>query len=137
MGHAGINKPSNRQNKSRQSAISPSTGSTPTSGSPVEFSQGTGYTGAMLNDQRSSILEVANRFGASRVRVFGSTARGEQTESSDLDLLVCLDEERTLFDLVELSQALSELLGQHVDVVTERSLHPLLRDRVLEEAQPL
>jgi uncharacterized protein len=83
------------------------------------------------------ILEIARRHGASRVRVFGSYARGQQTENSDLDLLVVLDPQRDLFDLVDLRSELESRLGCRVDVVTENGLSPYIRAGVLREARPL
>lgn len=65
--------------------------------------------------------------GAGNVRVFGSTGRGEQGASSDLDLLVDMAEGRSLFDLIALSNDLEESLGVEVDVVTEASLSPYTR----------
>jgi uncharacterized protein len=83
------------------------------------------------------VLRVAHRHGATAVRVFGSWARGEQTERSDLDLLVDLEAGRSLLDLVAIKQELEDLLHCPVDVVTERSLSPVLRERILAEAIPL
>jgi uncharacterized protein len=71
------------------------------------------------------------------VRVFGSTGRGEQAPAGDLDLLVDMAEGRSLFDLIALSHDLEESLGVEVDVVTEASLSPYMRDRVLDEAVAL
>lgn len=71
------------------------------------------------------------------LRVFGSVGRGEQGASSDLDLLVDMAEGRSLFDLIALSNDLEESLGVEVDVVTEASLSPYMRDRVLDEAVAL
>jgi predicted nucleotidyltransferase len=71
------------------------------------------------------------------VRVFGSTGRSEQSAGSDLDLLVDMAEGRSLFDLIALSNDLEESLGVEVDVVTEASLSPYMRDRVLDEAVAL
>jgi predicted nucleotidyltransferase len=71
------------------------------------------------------------------MRVFGSAGRGEQGASSDLDLLVDMAEGRSLFDLIALSNELEESLGVDVDVVTEASLSPYLRDRILDEAVAL
>lgn len=79
----------------------------------------------------------ALRHRARNVRVFGSLARGEDNEDSDLDLLVTLEEGRSLLDLVGLKQDLEDLVHRPVDVVTERALSPYLRDRVLAEAIPL
>jgi predicted nucleotidyltransferase len=83
------------------------------------------------------VLRVARLHGATSVRVFGSWARGEQSERSDLDLLVDLEAGRSLLDLVAIKQDLEDLLHCSVDVVTERSLSPWLRERVLAEAIPL
>jgi predicted nucleotidyltransferase len=77
------------------------------------------------------------RHGATEVRVFGSLARGEGSQDSDLDLLVTLGKGRSLLDLVGLKQDLEDLVHRRVDVVTERALSPYLRERVLSEAVPL
>jgi predicted nucleotidyltransferase len=88
-------------------------------------------------DRRNEIVSVAARFGATNVRVFGSAARGEMGEGSDLDLLVRMKEGASLFDLVGLSQELEDTLGIDVDVLSERGLSPYLRDRILNEAVAL
>jgi len=85
----------------------------------------------------ADILRVASEHGASNVRVFGSRVRGDARADSDLDLLVTLDPTRSLLDLVALKQDLEDLLVWSVDVVTENSLSPYLRDRILAEALPL
>jgi uncharacterized protein len=87
--------------------------------------------------ERQDINRIATAHGARNVRVFGSVARGESSGSSDLDLLVEMTEGRSLFDLVALGADLEEALGVAVDVVTEKSLSPYLRDRVLAEAVAL
>ena len=71
------------------------------------------------------------------VRLFGSVARGESTTGSDVDFLVELDPDRSLFDLARLVIDLEELLGCKVDVVTEDAIYWLLRRRILKEARPL
>lgn len=86
---------------------------------------------------RKDIRRIAATHGADRVRVFGSTGRGEQGASSDLDLLVDMAAGRSLFDLIALSNELGESLGIEVDVVTEGSVSPYMLDRVLSEAVPL
>jgi len=83
---------------------------------------------------REDVRRIAAAHGAGNVRVFGSVGRGEQDASSDLDLLVEMAEGRSLFDLIALSNDLEESLGVEVDVVTEASLSPYMRDRVLDEA---
>jgi predicted nucleotidyltransferase len=86
---------------------------------------------------REDVRRIAAAHGADNVRVFGSVGRGEQEVSSDLDLLVDMAEGRSLFDLIALSSDLEESLGVDVDVVTEASLSPYIRDRVLDEAVAL
>lgn len=91
----------------------------------------------MLRSRRDEILGVAAAHGARNLRIFGSVARGEADESSDVDFLVELEPGRTLLDLGGLLMDLRELLSRDVDVVTEAGLKPRIRDRVLREARPL
>jgi predicted nucleotidyltransferase len=87
--------------------------------------------------RRNEIIRLAARHGAANVRVFGSTARGDASRHSDVDLLVDLDPERTLMDLGGLLVDLQELLQVRVDVATEAMLRPHVRERVLADAVPL
>ncbi len=87
-----------------------------------------------LAEQRGEILGLAERYLASDVRVFGSVARGENTENSDVDLLINTKPGCSLFDLGGFLEDLKELLKCRVDVVTEDGLKPHMRDRVLREA---
>ena len=86
---------------------------------------------------RHQILCAAETFGARNVRVFGSVARGKDTGTSDLDLLVDLDPDRTLMDLGGLLMELQSLLGRPVDVATEAMLRPHVREQALRDAVPL
>jgi uncharacterized protein len=88
----------------------------------------------LLRLKKEEVQKIAHHHGARNLRVFGSMARGEATEGSDLDLLVEMETGRTLLDLVAIKQDLEELLGCKVDVVTEAALSPYLRERVLSEA---
>lgn len=88
----------------------------------------------VAHERRTEILQLAREHGAYNVRLFGSVARGEDQPDSDLDLLVEMEPGRSLLDHIALKQDLEDLLGREVDVVTEASLHPRLRDRVLREA---
>jgi uncharacterized protein len=91
----------------------------------------------LVRKRRSDILRVAEQHGASNVRLFGSIARGEADESSDIDLLVDLEPGRSLLDHAALILDLEELLGRKVDVATEKGLRPIVRERVLQDATPL
>jgi uncharacterized protein len=92
----------------------------------------------LLKEKREDILAVAAQHGAFNVRVFGSVSRGEETENSDIDLLVD-------YDLAKipawfpggLLMDLQDLLDRKVDIVTEQGLSHLIKDRVLAEAKPL
>jgi predicted nucleotidyltransferase len=86
---------------------------------------------------RDEILRIAALHGAANLRVFGSAARGEDLAGSDLDLLVTFDDDRSLLDHVALKQDLEDLLGTPVDVVTDGTLHEMLRDSILAQAVPL
>jgi predicted nucleotidyltransferase len=90
-----------------------------------------------LRARREEILRVAARRGAHHVRVFGSVARGEADEKSDVDFLVDLEQGRSLLDLGGLLMDFQNLLDRPVDVVTEKGLKARIRERVLEEAVPL
>lgn len=91
----------------------------------------------LLKEKREEILRAAAKHGAHNVRVFGSVARGEANELSDVDLLVDMEPDRSLLDLGALWSDLNELLGRKVDIVTEESIYWLLRRRILKEARPL
>ena len=91
----------------------------------------------MLQERRDAVLEIARRHGVTSVRVFGSIARGDESAESDIDLLVTAGPEVSPWFPAGLVLDLEELLGRHIDVVTEKGLNPLLRDQVLTEAVPL
>lgn len=86
---------------------------------------------------RDAILAIARRYGAHDLRIFGSVARGDSTESSDLDLIVRFDEDRSLLDHGGLIVDLQDLLGVKVDVISERGMRERFRSHVLKEAIPL
>ena len=82
----------------------------------------------------SEILRVSRAHGATDIRVFGSRARGDARPESDLDLLVTLEEGRSLLDLVAIKQELEDSLGWRVDVLTPGAMSPYLRSRIMAEA---
>ena len=91
----------------------------------------------VVEQQREEILRIAARHGARNVRVFGSVARGEADEASDIDFLVEMEPGRSLLDLGGLQVELESLLGRPVDVVTVRGLKARIRNVVLHEAVPV
>jgi len=86
---------------------------------------------------KNKIVPVLKEAGVVRSSLFGSVVRGEATEDSDVDVLVDLPRGKTLLDLVGLKLDLKEVLGRDVDVVTYRSVSPLLEDSILKEQVPI
>lgn len=86
-----------------------------------------------IADLRSRAVPVLRRHGARRAAVFGSVARGDDADASDVDLLVELGDDVGLLEFIALKQELEELLGRPVDLVEYDALKPLLRERVLAE----
>jgi uncharacterized protein len=91
----------------------------------------------LVEDKRAEIVRIARLNGATRVWVFGSFARGTASPDSDFDLLVDLEPGRHLLDLIAIKQDLEDLLHRQVHVVTESSLSPYVRAKVLRDATPL
>jgi predicted nucleotidyltransferase len=90
-----------------------------------------------LRTRRTEILACAADHGARNIRVFGSVARGEAGTTSDVDLLVEMQPGRNLLDLVGFQQDLEDLLGTHVDVLSDGGVSPHLRERIYADAVPL
>jgi len=90
-----------------------------------------------LQRKREQILRLAQKHGAYNVRVFGSVARNDADQQSDVDFLVDLEPGRSLFDLGGLLMDLQQLLDRRVDVITEKGLRTRIRERVLREAAVL
>lgn len=91
-----------------------------------------------LHTQKDAIAELGRRYGARRLRIFGSVARGDERPDSDVDILVEFDRGYDLFaQRLPLTRDLSELLGRTVDLVPEHELNRHLRERVLGEAVEL
>jgi predicted nucleotidyltransferase len=88
----------------------------------------------LIERHRAELVAIARRRGMTDIRVFGSMSRGEANDNSDVDLLVTLAPGTSALALGGLLLDAQELLGRRVDVVTEPSLHPALRDRVLSDA---
>ena len=90
-----------------------------------------------IQQHRDIISRIVTQYGGRNIRLFGSAARGEATTSSDLDILIELEKDRSLLDLIAMEQDLEDVLGCNVDIVTEAGLSPFLREYILSEAVPL
>lgn len=90
--------------------------------------------GRRLRRHRRAVVDLTERAGAHNPRVFGSVARAEDTDTSDIDLLVDIDDDVSLVTLARLTRELTELLGTNVDVVPAATLKQGVRERVLAEA---
>jgi predicted nucleotidyltransferase len=91
----------------------------------------------MIRAKRDEILRIAAKHGAHNIRVFGSVARGEARAESDVDFLIEAGQVTSSWFPAGLIVDLQDLLGRPVEVVTEKGLNSLIRERVLEEAVPL
>lgn len=91
----------------------------------------------VLRSHRADIRRVVEQNNTKNPRIFGSTVNGEDTDSSDLDLLVDPTPDTTLLDIARIQGQLQRLLGIPVDVLTPKALPDSLRERVLAEAVPV
>ncbi len=89
----------------------------------------------IIQDRKEQILALSAKYGASNVRIFGSVANGTADENSDIDFLVDLEKDRSLFDLGGLLMELQELLNRKVFVTTENGLHWYVKESVLSEVK--
>jgi len=86
------------------------------------------------NNYKSQIIDLAKKYGAYNVRIFGSLVRGELKDNSDIDFLVTFEPQRSLFDQGGLLMDLQDLLKCKVDIVDEQAMRPRFREQVLKEA---
>jgi uncharacterized protein len=97
--------------------------------------------GKYMTDQiqpvREMIIDILRRNGVKRASFFGSIVRGEMTEDSDVDLLVEFEGKKSLLDLAHLKNELEDSINRRVDLLTYKSLHPRLKDRILAEQVPI
>ncbi|MCB9436792.1 MAG: nucleotidyltransferase family protein [Anaerolineales bacterium] len=92
---------------------------------------------AALRARRSEILDLAARYGATNVRIFGSVARGEATPDSDVDLLMAFQAGTSLYELSALWQALQELLACRVNIISEGGLKERFKCHIEKDIVPL
>ena len=94
-----------------------------------------------MNEQmraaREKSREILLKNGIKRAAFFGSIVRDEMTDESDIDILVEFEGRKSLLDLAGLKLDLEDALERRVDLLTYRSLHPLLKDRILAEQVPI
>jgi len=81
------------------------------------------------------IIERLKHYNASKIAIFGSYARNEQTTSSDIDILVDFSDRKTLLDLIGIEQELEELLGKKVDLLTAPAIHPRRKEYIEKDLQ--
>ena len=90
---------------------------------------------AVFTFDKQKLIEICQQHHVTRIGLFGSVARGEATEQSDIDILVEFSEKKSLLALVRLEREVSNALGRGVDVLTEGAISPYLRDRIKQEMQ--
>lgn len=90
-----------------------------------------------IQQYRQEILSLAQKHGVTNIKVFGSFARGEAHEKSDVDFLVEIEKNRSLLDIGLLVMDLQDLLHRKVDIVEPNGLHSLIREKILREAIPV
>ena len=88
-----------------------------------------------IDEIKKMLIKVLREHGVKKAALFGSIVRGEATERSDIDLLVEFEGRKSLLDLAGLKLELQELLRKKVDVITYKSLHPLLKEKILSEQE--
>ncbi|MCM8784601.1 MAG: nucleotidyltransferase family protein [Candidatus Omnitrophica bacterium] len=90
-----------------------------------------------LGEIKNKIYPILKRYGVAKASIFGSYVREEETIESDIDILVEFSSEKSLLDLAGLKIELEEALARKVDVLTYKSLHPLIKDGILKEQEVL
>ena len=90
-----------------------------------------------INFNTEALLTICHRYHVKTLRVFGSVARGEIMAESDVDLLVTFSKPTSLLQMVGLERELSATIGRKVDLLTDKSISPYLRNRILKESRPI
>lgn len=88
-----------------------------------------------IDEIKKTLIEVLRKHGVKKAALFGTIVRGEATEESDIDLLIEFEGRKSLLDLAGLKLDLQEILRRRVDVLTYKSLHPHLKERILSEQE--
>jgi len=88
-----------------------------------------------MNEIMEKLIQILKKHGAKRIEIFGSYARGEQKETSDLDIIVEFEKRKSLLELVGIEQELEDHLGIKVDLLTEASISPYLIEKIKKECK--
>jgi len=86
---------------------------------------------------KTVLIKIFNEYGVETPRIFGSTIHGSAREDSDVDFLISWPVQHSLIDRIRLKNELELVLNTKVDLVTDQTIHPMIRDNVLREARPL
>lgn len=90
-----------------------------------------------LDEIKEKTLPILKEAGITKASLFGSYVRGDQTEKSDVDILVSFPEDTTLIDVARLKRHLEDQLNTQVDLVSYKTIHPLLKDEILSNQYPV
>ncbi|MGB5592563.1 MAG: nucleotidyltransferase family protein, partial [Crocosphaera sp.] len=90
-----------------------------------------------IKEKKTEIMKIATKYGADNIRIFGSVARGESTDKSDVDFLMDIESGHSLLHRISLIQELEDLLKCKVDVAKPQLLHEAIKEQVLKESIPL
>lgn len=91
----------------------------------------------LINQNKEQIISIIHKFGATNPRVFGSVARMEDNQNSDIDFLVDWEKPHSLLDRIRMTHELEDLVGRKTDVVVAKNLHWYIKEDVLKEALPI
>jgi len=87
-----------------------------------------------MDEKIKKMIEILKKYGVKKVKVFGSYARGEAKPESDLDVIVEFSQRKSLLEIVGIEQELEDTLGIKVDLLTEKSISPYLKERIEKES---
>ena len=90
-----------------------------------------------IRSKKKTIQKIANKYGVTKILIFGSVARGDDRSDSDIDLLVTLEKNKTLFDLGGFYMDLSKLLDKEISLVTIESINGSFKENILRDSVPL
>ena len=91
----------------------------------------------VLEDIKNKVVPILKEFGVTRAALFGSVARGEQTRTSDVDLLVDLPTDMSLLDVIDLESSLAAVIGRNVDLIDYAAIKPRLRPYIMHDHIPI